>query len=127
MFYDNVKDLCALNRINVTQLAKELGLSTSMPTKWKNGAVPKASTLKKIADYFGVSTDDLLTEFGPSFTIGNISNSTVLQGTGNTHHACQQLSSEESELLRIYRNLPIRSRLDLMRTAFEMEDKERSQ
>jgi transcriptional regulator with XRE-family HTH domain len=127
LFYDNVKDLCALNRTNITQLAKDLGLSTSMPTKWKNGAVPKADTLKKIADHFGVSTDDLLTEFGPSFTIGNVSGSTVLQGFGNHNHTCQTLSTEESELLRIYRALPVRERMAFMQIAFDFEDKGRGQ
>lgn len=125
MFYDNVKELCAVNRTNITQLAKDLGLSTSMPTKWKNGAVPKADTLKKIAEHFGVSTDDLLTEFGPSLTISHVTGSTVLQGFGNSH-TCQTLSTEESELLRIYRALPVRERMSFMQMAFDFEDKGRA-
>lgn len=31
-----------------------------MPTYWKRGSIPKADTLQKIADYFGVTTDELL-------------------------------------------------------------------
>jgi transcriptional regulator with XRE-family HTH domain len=42
-------------------VAKELGLSSGSVTSWKNGKVPHYSTLLKIADYFNVSVDYLLT------------------------------------------------------------------
>lgn len=127
LFYENVRDLCALNRTNITQLAKDLGLSTSMPTKWKNGSVPKADTLKMIADHFGVSTDSLLAKQAPSVTIGNVSGSAVLQGnTGKniTVNNGAGLSDEEQELLRLYRELPIKKRIQFMQYGFELEDKE---
>jgi transcriptional regulator with XRE-family HTH domain len=41
-------------------VAKELGISSGAVTNWKNGAVPQSATLKRIADYFGVSTSYLL-------------------------------------------------------------------
>ena len=31
-----------------------------MPTRWKNGTIPNDKTLVKIADYFGITTDELL-------------------------------------------------------------------
>ena len=125
MFYENVKDLCALNRTNITQLAKDLGLSTSMPTKWKNGSIPKADTLQRIAEHFGVSTDALLAKNSPSNTIGNVTGSAVLQGnTGKTFNVSngQTLNDDEKELLRIFRALPIRKRIELMRLAYEFEE-----
>lgn len=128
MFYDNVKDLCALNRTNITQLAKDLGLSTSMPTKWKNGSVPKSDTVQKIADHFGVSTDMLLAKSEPTNTIGNVSGSAILQGnTGHkitVHNGAADLSVEEKEILRLYRALPMRKRIDWMRYGYELEEKE---
>ena len=127
MFYDNVKDLCALNRTNITQLAKDLGLSTSMPTKWKNGSVPKSDTVQKIADHFGVTTDMLLAKNEPTHTIGNVSGSAVLQGnTGRTitvHNGSASLSIEEQELLRLYRDLPVKSRIQWMQYGYELEEK----
>lgn len=121
-----MKDLCALNRTNITQLAKDLGLSTSMPTKWKNGSVPKSDTVQKIADHFGVSTDMLLAKNEPTNTIGNVSGSAVLQGnTGKNINVSngENLSDEERELLRLYRELPIRKRIDFMRFGYELEEK----
>ena len=41
-------------------MAKDLGISTGLQTGWKNGASPRQSTIKKIADYFGVSVSYLL-------------------------------------------------------------------
>lgn len=127
MFYDNVKDLCALNRTNITQLAKDLGLSTSMPTKWKNGSVPKSDTVQKIADHFGVSTDMLLAKSEPTNTIGNVSGSAILQGnTGRNFtvtNGAPELSIEEKEILRLYRDLPVRSRIQWMQFGYELEEK----
>lgn len=41
-------------------VAKELGIPSGSITAWKNGTVPQTRTLKKIADYFGVSVNYLL-------------------------------------------------------------------
>lgn len=34
--------------------------SNSMPTSWKNGALPRMSSRKKIADYFGITVEELM-------------------------------------------------------------------
>ena len=31
-----------------------------MPTSWKNGALPRMSSCKKIADYFGITVEELM-------------------------------------------------------------------
>lgn len=31
-----------------------------MPTSWKNGALPRMSSRKKIADYFGIIVEELM-------------------------------------------------------------------
>ena len=36
-----------------------MGVTSGTATKWKNGAVPQDRTIKKIADYFGVSVEYL--------------------------------------------------------------------
>lgn len=61
MFYDKFKQLCECQGISCNKAASEIGLSNATPTKWKKtGATPDGATLAKIADYFGVTTDDLL-------------------------------------------------------------------
>lgn len=62
VFYDLFCELCKKKGISVTKATVEIGLSRTIGTKWKNtGAVPNGETLNKIADYFGVTTDYLLT------------------------------------------------------------------
>ena len=41
-------------------LQKNFFFSNSMPTSWKNGALPRMSSRKKIADYFGITVEELM-------------------------------------------------------------------
>ena len=60
MFWEKFVSLCAEKGISPNGACAELGLSNATATKWKNGAIPRNTTLKKVADYFGVSTSYLL-------------------------------------------------------------------
>lgn len=54
-----------LDKTNKTayQVAKETGVSTATLSNWKNGNyIPKTDKLKKIADYFGITVDELISE-----------------------------------------------------------------
>jgi transcriptional regulator with XRE-family HTH domain len=61
MFWENFVALCDKNGTKPNPVAKELGISSGSVTFWKKGKVPHHSTLIKIANYFGVSVDYLLT------------------------------------------------------------------
>lgn len=54
MFWNILLDLCEKHGTNPTALTQELHIAGGNVTKWKNGSIPHDSTLKKIADYFGV-------------------------------------------------------------------------
>lgn len=58
-FYKRLRDLCEQNGMTVNELAAVLGLSSGSPTAWKNGTVPREKTIERIAEYFGVSSDEL--------------------------------------------------------------------
>lgn len=60
MFYDRLCTICQEKKISVTNMVKELGLSSGNLSKWKNGGAPRSDTLQRIADYLGVTTDTLL-------------------------------------------------------------------
>ena len=62
MFYINFINQCA--RLNVTpaKVAREIGVSGAAVSKWKNGSKPSDVTLAKLAEYFGVTVDDLMAE-----------------------------------------------------------------
>lgn len=57
MFWSAFVDLCAKRGVSPNAVAKELTLSSGSVTSWKGGAIPRPTTIKRIADYFGVSPD----------------------------------------------------------------------
>lgn len=60
MFYDNFVKLCNSIDKSPSAVALEIGVQKSTVTRWKNGSMPTDATAQKIADYFGVSVDQLL-------------------------------------------------------------------
>ena len=60
MFWDIYTALCAKQGASPNAVAKSLSIASGTVTNWKNGAIPQNATLRKIADYFGVSTSYLL-------------------------------------------------------------------
>lgn len=59
-FYSRIKRCCECSGFTLSELVKSVGISTGMPTKWKNGLIPNGETLVKLADYLDVSIDYLL-------------------------------------------------------------------
>ena len=53
-------NLCLRNGKRPNPVGKEIGLSSGIISKWKNGGIPNGETLMKLARYFNVSTDYLL-------------------------------------------------------------------
>lgn len=62
MFWENYEALCRQIGKAPGTVAAEIGLSNAATTSWKKGAMPKNSTLKKVADYFGVPVSALLAQ-----------------------------------------------------------------
>ena len=60
MFKTIFTKLCNEKGESPTSVCLKVGLSNSAYTAWNDHSVPRLSTLIKIADYFGVSTDYLL-------------------------------------------------------------------
>ncbi len=57
--FDIVKKLCDEQKISVVELEEKLGFGRNSLYSWKK-KTPNGSSLKKVADYFDVSTDYLL-------------------------------------------------------------------
>lgn len=67
MFYDRFVALCDKKGVSENKACEDCGFSRSLAAKWRNqvnsGKVvnPSADTLTALSEYFGVSTDYLLT------------------------------------------------------------------
>ncbi len=61
MFFDTFKALCQKKGVSCKRAAEDMNLSNSITTKWKKtGATPSGETLNKIAAYFNVTIEYLL-------------------------------------------------------------------
>lgn len=54
MFYDVFFNLCRARNIAPTRAVESMGLSKSAVTNWRKGTVPNDSTVRRVADFFGV-------------------------------------------------------------------------
>lgn len=61
MILDNIKWLCREHKTNITNLEKEVGLGFGTVYKWGKVS-PSVDNLKLVADYFGVTIDQLMDE-----------------------------------------------------------------
>lgn len=59
-FFEIYERLCASKGESANSAAKNLKIASGTVSEWKQGRVPRNTTLKKIADYFDVSVDYLL-------------------------------------------------------------------
>lgn len=96
MFYEIYIGLCAEKNISPTKAAVEIGLSNAAPTGWKQGAVPRESALKRIADYFGVTVEYLKGE------------------TDIKNPAANDDNGMEKEVVRLFNRIPAESRKEAM-------------
>lgn len=61
MLYERIKELCRINYTNVKQLEKSLGFANGYIQKWKTSH-PNYLAVKKVADFFGMTIDELISE-----------------------------------------------------------------
>lgn len=78
MFYDNYKKLCLAIGKSTTKVGNELGISSGTVSAWKNGRTPTGAMLQKVANYFNVSSDYLLTGEEPEYVAYRTADEDVL-------------------------------------------------
>ena len=120
MFWERFVQLCAERNTKPNPVAKELGISSGAVTNWKNGAVPQSATLKRIADYFGVSVSYLqgLSD-EPSVSL---SDQVIANLSANVQRVVDELDKQKKPVLGL--NPKLSSLLDQM-NADELEDLEK--
>ena len=71
IFFERFYQLCRRNGTTPNGIAGEIGASSGSITAWKNGALPRAAMVKRIAAYFGVTVDYLMGYEGGDAPSGN--------------------------------------------------------
>lgn len=59
MIYTKVAQLCKQRGISIAKLEKEVGIGNGTIGRWEKSS-PTVESIKKVADYFGVSVDSLI-------------------------------------------------------------------
>lgn len=89
-FYENYISLCNAAHKSPSAVANELGISSASVTGWGQGAKPRTATLRRVADYFGVTVEELLRDQRPA------ENGALME--------C--VTTDEQQMLRLFRALP---------------------
>ncbi len=61
MLYQNIVVLCKGKGISISKLEKETGLGNGTVGRWEKSS-PSVENVKKVADYFNVSVDYLISQ-----------------------------------------------------------------
>lgn len=96
MFWTRYVELCSSVNKSPHKVATSIGVTSGSVTGWKNGGIPRETTLKKIADYFGVTVEYLKGET-------DIKNPTADDDSG-----------KEKELIRLFESIPDERRNEAM-------------
>lgn len=135
MFWNTLYKLCEKNSTKPYIVAKEIGVSNSVCTKWKNGSIPNGETLLKLSNYFDVSIDFLLgrteTPTGYNNSISNVqttvnspqvsgNNNNVSGGAGGERGGT--VTAEEFEIIELIRKLSLKKRVEFISALYDATD-----
>ena len=62
MFKKNFINLCNKKGVSPSAVCQQIGLSNAAYSSWTDESVPRKATLMRIADYFGVPVESLLSD-----------------------------------------------------------------
>lgn len=65
MIYENISKLCKKKGISIAKLERETGIGNGTIGRWGKSA-PTVDNIKKVADYFGCTVDELLAPDAPA-------------------------------------------------------------
>lgn len=60
MFWENFRVLCAQKGMSPSAVAKKIGYTSATVTGWKQGVEPHERTKRKVAEYFGITVEELV-------------------------------------------------------------------
>lgn len=115
-FLENLERLCVERGESMNGVAKAIGSYSGAVTKWKTGSLPRNSTLRKIADHFGVTVDWLMS---------NDPMPTVWDSTQESS-AYMPLSAAEKQIIDMYRAVDEMGRMRIAQAILAVYDKEMS-
>ena len=116
MFYEKYARLCAERGLSVTGVARALHITPNAPSAWANGATPRNSTLKRIADYFNV---DVSYFYEDDETLDH-KDDNLVAGFIEEMRQKNTLTEDENLMLMMFRSVTDEQRQELIKKAMKM-------
>lgn len=125
--YERIKKCADEKKISITNLEKAVGFSNGTIGKWKISE-PKASTLYKVASYFGKPIEYFLIGETAAMrnnhniltnSINESDNAVLFIGQGES-----DFSKQELELIATYRSLSIRKQAEMIQYLLRLQSEE---
>ncbi len=116
MFWTRFIEICNEKGKKPNPVAKELGIPSGSVTDWKNGRMPRDTTLRKIADYFGVSVEYLKGEESISQNKSPDTPKTV------NPQEKEQFTEQEKTLLQAFRETTEEGRMRIIQSVLNICD-----
>ncbi len=109
-FYEKVISLCKERGVSRSKMADDIGISRSAPKAWAQSSAPHFSTVKKVADYFGVSVSYFSAEAFPEESPSSLPAPSSVPPIGDI----------ERELLSICERLDMKKKGKLLLSAYTL-------
>lgn len=121
--------------LTLDELGKKVGVGASTVRKWETGYIKdmRSDKIQRVADALEVTPAYLMGwDESQSVNVEQVHTNNGLIGQANApvyingDNTPVQLSKEEAELLRIYKELSVKGRMRLLTTAMDLEAEETS-
>lgn len=114
--------------LTLEDISKKVGVTKATINKYESGIVKniKRDTIEKLAEALCTSPEYLMGWTDNSTKVNSVhtNNGVIGQNSGTLINSSSErtLSKEELELLRIYNNLNVKGRIELLTTAMRLEE-----
>ena len=128
-----IRDRRIALELTLDELGKKVGVGASTVRKWETGFIKdmRSDKIQKVADALDVTPAYLMGwDESQSVSVEQVHTDNGLIGQANApvyingENTPVQLSKEETELLRIYKELSVRGRMQLLTKAMDLEAEE---
>ncbi len=115
--YEIFAQLLEINNLKAADVCKGTGLPSSLFSEWKRGkSTPKADKMKKIADFFGVSVDYLMT--------GKAKDNSGYYLNEETAQTAQEMYEKDKILFDVYRSTDRKRLVEYAKRLKQLRDME---
>lgn len=121
MFKRNFINLCNATGKSPSAVCRAVGLSNATYTKWDDNSVPHKATLIRIADYFGVTPEELLQDENNKNAI-TVDTPISADMSTKIFPIAHAFSSQEQMLIDAYRSVSDEGKMRMIQAVLNIKD-----